>query len=56
MSRRGDGLQAGEGRGEHRSPADTRRITYERARSAGQSRDEARRTADSVARQVHDER
>jgi len=55
MSKR-DGLNGGQGRGEHATPQDTRRITYERARSAGQSRTEARKTAESVARQVHSKR
>ena len=52
MSDRRDGLGAGQ-TGEHRTPADTRRITYERLRSVGVDKSEARREADKVARQVH---
>lgn len=53
MSRRTDGLQSGDGRGEHRSARDTERITYERARSVGMPRDRARSVAREVARDVH---
>lgn len=51
----GDGLNGGQGRGEHRTPADTRRITEERLRSAGVDRSTAKREAERVARQVHDQ-
>lgn len=48
-----DGLQGGQGRGEHRTRRDTERITYERARTAGADRDTARRIARKVAHTVH---
>lgn len=55
MSRRDRyGIDAGKGIGEHRSRADTARITYERARSLGADRDTARKVADKVARDTHD--
>lgn len=52
---RGDGLGGGQHQhGEHRTPADTRRITTERLRSVGVSKNEAARTAEKVAREVHE--
>lgn len=54
MSR--DGLNGGQGRGEHRTPADTRRITEERLRSVGVDKSTARKQADAIARQVHDKK
>lgn len=53
MSKDREGLNAGRGIGEHRTARDTERITYERARSAGASRERARRIAQDVARNVH---
>jgi hypothetical protein len=47
-------IKAGEGRGEHRTPRDTRRITEARLREAGFDQSTARRAADAVARDVHD--
>jgi hypothetical protein len=52
VSGRRDGLGAGQ-TGEHRTPADTRRITYERLRSVGVDHTEAKRGAEKVAREVH---
>jgi len=50
----GDGLKGGQGIGEHRTPTDTRRITYERLRSAGVDKSTARKQAEVVARNTHD--
>ena len=50
----GDGLKGGQGRGEHRTPEDTRRITYERLRSVGVDKSTARQQAEVVARQTHE--
>lgn len=38
----------------HKTPAETREITYDRARRGGLGRDAARRAADEVARRLHD--
>jgi hypothetical protein len=55
VSRRDEGLGAGPGQsGEHRTPADTRRITEERLRSVGYDKTTARREAEKVARDVHE--
>lgn len=47
------GVDAGRGIGEHRSPRDTRRITYERARSMGADRATATKMAEKVAANLH---
>lgn len=46
-------VKAGEGRGEHGSIAQTERITYDRLRTSGMSRDEARRMSREAAEATH---
>ncbi len=50
-----EGLGAGQHQhGEHKTRRDTERISYDRLRSAGQSRSQSREGARKVAREVHD--
>lgn len=39
---------------DHQTPADTRRINYDRLRKEGVPKDNARRIAEEVARRVHE--
>lgn len=48
-----DDLKAGRYAGQHSNTRVTRELTYERARSVGMSRDEARRTAEKITTDVH---